>query len=257
MSSNPFEIPKNWGNDYLSNFQNRAFQNELATFVQAPQWQAALLDVATVLNKCGQYAIEQLHKTDEPSAILLFLAANNQFLASVRSVSAGHCLATYPTGRATVENALYGWYLSNTPEAAQRWNNKPNDKDGLRNWNKEFRFSVLTKKLSAIDNCLPEWANYLHQTAIDFGAHPNRDALYSNMVMESGENEGLVIKVVTLHPWNALSISTMKFTIETGMIATRLFEMSFSEASQQLNLREDLFRLTRNLSSLQDATKLA
>lgn len=188
---------------------------------------------------------------------MLFLAANNQFLASVRSVSAGHCLATYPTGRATVENALYGWYLSNTPEAAQRWNNKPNDKDGLRNWNKEFKFSVLTKKLSAIDNCLPEWANYLHQTAIDFGAHPNRDALYSNMVMESGENEGLVIKVVTLHPWNALSISTMKFTIETGMIATRLFEMSFSEASQQLNLREDLFRLTRNLSSLQDATKLA
>ncbi|MGA9666820.1 MAG: hypothetical protein WBQ69_10280 [Gallionella sp.] len=216
MSNKHSTLPNGWGNDLLSNFQNIAFENELATFVHAPQWQQALLDVATVLNKCAQYALERLLKTEEPSAILLFLTANNQFLASARSVTAGHCLATYPTGRATGESALYGWYLSNNVEAAYRWNNKPTDKDKLKRWGNEFKFSTLTRLLEKIDKGLAEWAKHLHQFAIDFGAHPNTDALYSNMEQEHGKDRSLIIKMVILHPWNQFSISSMKFTIETG-----------------------------------------
>ncbi|MGA7594193.1 MAG: hypothetical protein WCA64_03275 [Gallionella sp.] len=255
MSNKSPVLPNGWGNDLLSNFQNIAFENELATFVHAPQWQQALLDVATVLNKCAQYAIEQVLKLEDPSAILLFLTANNQFLASARSVSAEHCLAAYPTGRATVESALYGWYLSNNIEAAQRWNNKPTKKDELKSWGNEFRFSSLTKLLSTIDTGLAEWAKYLHQFAIDFGAHPNKDALYSNMEHEHGKDGSLTIKMVILHPWNQFSISTMKFTIETGMIVIRLFAIGLPDGLQTLNLANDIDRLVSNLVHLQNTTK--
>jgi hypothetical protein len=255
MTYKPSVLPKGWGDDLLSHFQGIAFENELATFVNAPQWQQALLDVATVLNKCASYAIEHVLKTEEPSAILLFLTANNQFLASVRSVSAGHCLPTYPTGRATVESALYSWYLSTNKEAALRWNNKPTDKVELREWGNEFRFSSLTKKLGTIDEMLAAWAIYLHQVAIDFGAHPNKDALYSNMEHEDGKDGALTIKMVTLHPWNRISIGTMKFTVETGMIAIRLFALGFPDGLQTLNLAQDITRLANNLVHLQKTTK--
>lgn len=255
MSNRNSALPKGWGNDLLSNFQSIAFENELATFVHAPQWQQALLDVATVLNKCAQYAIEHVLKTEEPSAILLFLTANNQFLASARSISAGHCLAVYPNGRATVESALYGWYLSNNIEAAHRWNNKPTNKDELKIWGNEFKFSSLTKLLGAIDHGLAEWAKYLHQFAIDSGAHPNTDALYSNMEQEHGKDGSLTIKMVILHPWNLFSIGAMKFTLETGMFAIRLFSLGFPDGLQTLNLAQDIGRLTNNLAHLQRITK--
>lgn len=255
MTNNSIVQPVGWGDDLLSEFQTIAYKNELATFVHAPQWQKALLDVATVLKKCSSYAIDHVLKTDEPSAMLLFLTANNQYLASARSVSAGHCLPVYPTGRATVESALYGWYLSTNKDAALRWNNKPTDKEARKKWNNEFSFSSLTKKLRTIDVGLADWAIYLHQLAIDFGAHPNKDALYSNMEHEDGKDGSLTIKMVTLHPLNQLSISTMKFTVETGMIAIRLFALGFPDGLKTLNLTQDITRLIKNLASLQQTTK--
>ncbi len=255
MSNKFLLLPKGWGNDLLSEFQTRAFKNELATYVQAPQWRQALLDVETVLHKCASHSIKQVLRTDEPSAILLFLTAHNQYLASVRSVSAGHCLATYPTGRAAVESALYSWYLSTHPEAAHRWNNKPTDKDELKRWGNEFKFSSLTKNLHAINKGAADWAKYLHQVAIDFGAHPNRDALYSNMGIENREGGALSIKMMYLHQWDTFFISTAKFAVETGMIVIRLFALGFPDDEKALNLAQDLERLTANLKNLQE-TKL-
>lgn len=255
MTNNSIVQPIGWGDDLLSEFQTIAYKNELATFAHAPQWQKALLDVATVLKKCSSYAIDQVLKTDEPSAVLLFLAANNQYLASARSVSAGHCLPAYPTGRATVESALYGWYLSTNKDAAIRWNNKPTNKEARKKWSAEFSFGSLTKELCAIDVGVADWAKYLHQVAIDFGAHPNKDALYSNMGHEDGKDGAVTIKMVTLHPLNQISIGTMKFTVETGMIAIRLFALGLPDGSQALNLAQDITRLANNLAHLQKSTK--
>lgn len=251
-----FDLPKGWGDDLLSEFQTIAFENELATFVHAPQWQQGLLDVATVLQKCSSYAMKSILNSEDPSALLLFLTARNYYLASVRSVTAGHCLAAYPIGRATVEAALYGWYLSSNKDAALRWNNKPTKREELKVWAKEFNFSNLTKNVSEVNEELAKWAKHLHQLAIDFGAHPNKDALYSNIVHEDGEDGAVIIKMVTLHPWNFLSISTTKFTIETGINAIKFFALGFPEGAQTLSLTQDLNRLTKNLSDLQDTIKL-
>lgn len=251
MSNNPFVYPVGWGDDLLSQFQTIAFENELSTFAHAPQWQKGLLDVTTVLHKCSSYALNLVSKSEEPSALLLFLSAHNLYLASIRSVSAGHCLAVYPTGRATIESALYGWYLSTDSEAALRWNNKPTNKGSLRTWGNEFKFSSLAKKLGTIDGGLVEWAKYLHQGAIDFGAHPNKDALYTNIEKKQGENGEVLLRMLFLHPWNNFSIGATKFTIETGMFVFRLFGLGFPDAERLLNLTQDFSRLKKSLADLQ------
>jgi len=256
MTDKTILLPNGWGDDDLSRFQNAAFENELATYAHVTEWQLLLRDLESVFQKCASHAMSGLNKAEEPSTILLFVTAHNQFLGSVRSTLAGHCLSAYPTGRAVVESALYCWYLSTNKEAAIRWNNKPVSKNELRKWGNEFKFSSLTRALQAVDTPLAVWAAYLHQTAIDFGAHPNKTALYSNMERIQNKDGTVTIRMKVLHEWNPLSIGTAKFVVEAGMIAIRLFTHGFPEAVQTLNLTQNIERLARNLTYLQQTTKM-
>ncbi|MBD9360199.1 hypothetical protein [Methylomonas fluvii] len=258
MSHKSFNPPKGWGSDLLSQFQSTAMENEFATFVHAPEWQGMLCEVATILDSCSSYAMERLPKANDP-ALLLFVCAQSQYLASVRSTAAGHCIAAYPTGRSAVESALYGWHLANNPTASQNWHNKPepDQKKALRDWNEEFKFSSLARSLGKrINRDLEEWAKYLHQTAIDLGAHPNQNALYANMEYEDREDGACLLKITHLHIWNDFSMSTTKFTIETGMFVIRLFALSFHEANQQLDLNNSIDRLVKSLKYLQSLKTL-
>lgn len=129
-----------------------------------------------------------------------------------------------------MESALYGWYLAGNQGAAQRWHDKPTDRARLKAWNKEFKFSALRLELSKTSEGTAEWAKYLHQQSIDFGSHPNKEALYSNMAHERCADGGSVLQMIFLHAWRAFSVSTAKFVIETGMFAVELFGMSFPDA---------------------------
>lgn len=76
------------------------------------------------------------------------------------------------------------------------------------------------------------------------------------MKIEDTEDGGVNIKMVHLHEWDALSIATAKFVVETGMFAIQLFALGFPDDERSLNLTEDLRRLTINLKSLQEAANL-
>ena len=246
--------PAGWGDDPLSHFQSVAMQNEHASFVHARPWQNALSDVSADLTKCSDYAISNVLKADDPSALLLFMTAHNQFLASARLTLSGQCLAAYPTGRAALESALYGWYLAHNPGAGPRWHDKPTDRTKLKAWNAEFKFSTLASALSNSSEDAAKWAKYLHQTAIDFGAHPNREALYSNMAHVRGDDGESVLQMVFLHEWRSLSISTTKYIIEIGMFAISLFARAFPEVERTHGLVGAAARHARALRELVDTT---
>lgn len=231
-----YKTPTGWGEDYLSHFQSISIENEFATFANAPSWHKTLSAIAADLSKCSDYAIANILKTDDPSALLLFITAHNQFLAAARLAASGQCLAAYPIGRAAMESALYGWYLAENPSAAQRWHDKPTDRAKLKTWNDEFKFSALRLELSKTNRDTAEWAKYLHQTSIDFGAHPNKEALYSNMMHERRADGGSILQMIFLHTWRAFSVSTTKFVIETGMFAVSLFGRAFPDAERTYGL---------------------
>lgn len=228
--------PDGWGNDALSRFQAASIQNEYATFVAAPAWYKALSDIADDLQKCSSYAISIALKTDDPSAQLLFTTSCNQYLAAASLATACHCLGAYPTGRAVMESALYGWYIARTPEAGKRWHNKPTKREEARKWGAEFSFGRLATALAEVAPDTGEWARYLHQTAIDFGAHPNKSALYSNMSFEEREDGTARIGMTVLHQLSDLVLTTLKFVIETGLFAITLFAATFPEAEKKYSL---------------------
>lgn len=253
MANRPFVFPEKWGDDILSSFQADAFRNELATFVSEPDWQNQFCDVATVLHKCSSYALSAFPSLGN-EALFLFMLAHSQYLASVRLVASGHCLAAYPTGRAAVEFAIYGWYLANDASALEYWHNKSSENDDKTTklkWMHKFKFSFFVSKLRHTALPTAEWATYLHQTAIDFGAHPNDVGLYSNIEFERDANGIDILKMVFLHPWNEFSLSTSKFTVETGMFIIALFKLTFPDAVQELDLNQDINRISEKLNHLQ------
>lgn len=225
-------FPPGWGNDTLSDFQSIAIQNEFATFTGAAPWYSALSAVTTDLGKCSEYAISIVTKIDDPTAPLLFMTAHNLFLASARLVTSGHCLPVHPTGRAGVESALYGWYTALHPGAGKRLHDKPTEGEALRTWNKEFKFSALAKALAKSSPETSEWAKYLHQTAIDLGAHPNKGGLYSDMLHEDLGSGRQLLQMSFLNKWNNNSIAATKFVLETGIFSLELFARAFAEAEK-------------------------
>lgn len=246
--------PAGWGNDALSRFRAASIQNEYATFVAAPAWHKAMSDIAADLHKCSNYAISIALKTDDPSAQLLFTTACNQYLAAASLATACHCLGAYPTGRAALESALYGWYIARAPEAGKRWHNKPTKRDEARKWGTEFSFGRLATALAEVSSDTAEWARYLHQTAIDFGAHPNKQALYSNMSFEDRNDGTARIGMTVLHELGDLVLTTLKFVIETGLFAITLFAATFPEAEKKYLLWAAASAHKLTLSNLVDSS---
>ncbi|TPG77321.1 hypothetical protein [Pseudomonas arsenicoxydans] len=250
--SNPtdFRAPAGWGQDHLTHFQSVAIQNEFATFVHDPLWQKLLSNISADLSKCCDYASANIAKSLDPSALLLFMTANSHFLASTRLVASGLCLSSHATIRAAVESALYGWYLAVTPGAAQRWYNKPTERRELRKWGNEFKFGALNSVLSETFEGAAAWAKHLHQATIDFGAHPNRDALYSNLTEIDRADGSSVLRFTLLHPCGTFAIMTTKLLVETGMLALGLFGRAFPDADRTHGFVNATVGYAQNLQAL-------
>ncbi|MBC8786911.1 hypothetical protein [Pseudomonas fluorescens] len=251
-----FIAPPRWGEDHLTHFQSVAIQNEFATFAHVSEWHGLMNAIADDLSKCCDYASENITKTEDPSAFLLFMTANSNFLASARLVASGLCLPAFSTARATMESALYGWYLEVTPGAAQRWHDKPTDREERNKWGREFKFSALNFELAKIFEGPAKWSKHLHQTSIDFGAHPNRDALYSNLANHLQEDGSSVLRWSVLHSWDTLAIMTTKFVIETGMFAVSLFGRAYPAADEAYHILTSAEGYAQTLKGLVDGTTL-
>jgi len=227
-----FKTPPGSTEDFLANFQSVAIQNEFATIDQASVWHELMSAIAADLSRCCDYASGHIVKVEDPSALLLFLTANSHFLASARLAASGQCLSAFSTGRATMESALYGWYLVVTPDAAKRWYDKPTEPNERRKWGREFQFSSINSVFSETFEGPAKWAKHLHQTSIDFGAHPNKQALYSNLANFDRADGSSVLRWNVLHPWGTLAVMTAKFVIETGIFAVGVFGRTFPDADK-------------------------
>jgi len=236
----PIIPPTGWGSDTLSNFQETALRNEFATFDNFPEIYGLLAQIATSTGACAGYCVRNIPNRPEPSGALLLASAHSHYLATARLVTSGHCLAGFPSGRAAIEMALYAWYFTIYPDAADRWHNKPTEREPLRAWGNEFKFGTILAELAKLHQPLVGRIKYLHQLSIDFGAHPNTDALYSNMAKFPMPDGGARFDLRFLDPWGPVFSHSVKFLIETGLGILELFVCAEPGAAKELNMSATL-----------------
>lgn len=220
--------PLGWGNDELSLFQEKAYQNAWATFANLSE----LRDLFIAIDKTYHTYVEQVNKGSiihqenaDISNFLLVLLSHSQLRATFGLASTGHVSAVFPAGRAALESALYSWYLTTYPQEAANWHDRPMERKDRKEWSKKFNFSPIAEKLKAVDACSSKRAKELHQQAIDFGSHPNSDGLYSNVSINE-TLQGCFIGVNYLHNHDLLFTRAAQFACEVGLVSLELVYLS-------------------------------
>lgn len=232
-----YELPEGWGRDSLSYFQNTAFSNEQWSFVNDTEFNALLSD-------CDSFIFESLikttpkHKDKSNIGALLFISSHNHYRASARLCLSGQYLPVFPTARATLENVMYGWYLSSHPDLIALWLNKPADKKALRTWNNTFSFSNIARLLGQQEEVLERLLKQTHQIAINFGAHPNKEALTSNLILL--DDEGMY-SIGYLHGQGKIIPYTCSFMLDISLSFLVLLRKTYPILAE-----EDNFHLKYN-----------
>lgn len=222
-----YEFPEGWGEDKLSNFQHLAFANELWSYAQDTAFNKLLADCDTFIFQSFLKAAPK-HKGNADTGALLFINAHNHFRAAARLCLSSQLLPVFPTARASLESAVYGWYLKSDPKLATTWHSKPepNDWKALKKWNDTFRFSSITKLIGSLEPNLVPILKQTHQTAIDFGAHPNKEALYSNLIPYPDESLELY-SIGYIHKDGQLIPYTCSFMLDIALSILVLIRLAY------------------------------
>lgn len=234
------QYPDGWGKDELTKFQANAQNNEFATFQNSKQAYSLLIELDKCLLSVSELSIIHSHKNELTVGFLLFINAHNHFRATVRLLAAGQCLSVYPVGRAALESALYGWLLVTEPEADEKWHNRPDRRQREENqaWSRYFQVSTIATKISLNNEGLSGFVKHLHQLSIEFGAHPNTTALYSNISVSKMADGGSLTEHIFLHKWGTASAHSLKFSIETGISILDLASMCEPEFDRLMQINE-------------------
>jgi hypothetical protein len=238
MAINRSELPLGWGQDELSKFLALCHNNELATYQSLTDVYGLLAHLDALFYQFNTFSLKRIQSVIEPAGKLLALHSHSNYRGALRLIGAGQCLPTYSVGRAALESALYSWYLSTNDSLSESWHNEPesSNRAALREWSKLFQFSIIVDAVRAIDGGLADRLKYLHQLSIDFGAHPNTDALYSNIDISQTENGDSLIQIIYVHNWGPAFAHGAKFISEVGLACLELFNLSDAEADTEFGM---------------------
>lgn len=237
--------PENWAKDSLSEFQNHAFRNEVAAVKDLPNYTLLVAEIDSIFHAFTTQVMDNLKDPSEVVlGLLMMINAHNHFRATARLTLSGQCLSAYATARACLETSMYGWYLLNDTSRVEIWRTKPNvsDRDASKKWSNTFAFSTIAKAIGRHEEPLEGIVKRLHQTAIDFGAHPNKDALYSNLTL-APHPKGHTVTITHLHVEGMLFEHTFSHLIDTGLVALILVKLGCPDIAIKIDLISKLNKL--------------
>ncbi|QTO56190.1 hypothetical protein J8I88_19560 (plasmid) [Duffyella gerundensis] len=116
-----------------------------------------------------------------PIAGLLAMNYYTQLLSAVNLALPGNQAAIFPNVRTALESACYAYLIAHNKAMAEVWLNRHTTKNSLDKCRKIFS---VKKASNDLKNLSPEMAEYVmahYNAAIDFGAHPNRKAIFHHL----------------------------------------------------------------------------
>jgi hypothetical protein len=146
------EPPPGWGSDELSKFINTASTNTYATFHNLKPEYRRLSEIDAVFRE-GISNMSNLPNAPESLAAFFFAQAHVSFLGAARLVLSGQTSETYACLRLTLENALYGFYVSKNSSSAITWLNRQTSAVAKRKVRDEFKIASLLGELIRNDSC--------------------------------------------------------------------------------------------------------
>jgi hypothetical protein len=167
------KIPPGWGADPLSKFIQDTTDNTYATFQNLKQWYNRLKDIPATFD----IAVQNMDRTPNWFASFFLIRSHAAYLAGVRLALSGQIPEAYMVSRGSLECALYGLYVARNPLIQETWLRRDEDELSRKRVREEFKAGNLFKLLELEDGRLRSIAGDLYERTIDYGGHPNQQAL--------------------------------------------------------------------------------
>jgi hypothetical protein len=216
--------PLNWDDNQIAQFIDASRNNEFATFDKFQQYVLMLTKIDTQF----RLALNDVGKSPNWFSGIFCLRAHSNFLAICRMCFSGQLPESYNLMRSCLENAFYGFYISQHPELIEIWLNRHEDEKSRKKVRANFQIANMIKELKNSNALEGNVAGKLYESTIDLGAHPNIGATLSNADIEENSNG---IKIVSNHlTGDRIAIeSALKDTQRIGVSTLSIFELIFPD----------------------------
>jgi hypothetical protein len=233
-----YEVPADWGQDPLSEFIETTRQNTIATFANLRPQYNRLCNIHLFYRDL----IENLNNSPDWFSAFFVPRAHASYLGSVRFALSGQVFETYMVLRGCLENALYGLYFHRNPASRETWLRRSDDQKSKDRVRSEFTVGALLRCLASVDRETHRIAKQLYDQTIDYGAHPNEEALLAMLTKTSeGDSRKYLLNYLT---GGALPFQlALKTTAQVGVCSLHIFRNVYRERFDILQLTERLRQL--------------
>lgn len=181
-----FLINNGWGKDCLSETFDSVFCNIGKSFIDLKAHFQILTEAKNALadvTKLCEYK-------DEAGMIVLSLTGRVMgcFVCACQLALSGQLSETYVLMRACLENALYAFYINESPDYAKVWSNRHKSEDSKKACRDLFSVGKIFRCLEQKSKIIKDNISKSYEEAIDWGAHPNERSVFPNLVpKETGD----------------------------------------------------------------------
>ncbi len=234
--------PKGWGDDDITKFLDVSRWNNYATFANLQPEFHRLVSIDSAFRK----AIDNLHNSQDWFAALFLARAHSNYLASIRLSMSGQVPETYAVLRSCLENALYGFYISENPGSGETWIKRHDSDQNKKEVRKKFKIRTLLDLLILTDTKEGNAAEYLYEHTIDYGAHPNDSALFQTLQMKEAQDT-VEFKILYLDRDSDQFHLALRTVAQVGVNVLGIFRLIYKERFDIIGLTNDLDKLRKGL----------
>ena len=237
--STPVDPPPNWGKDTLTTFFELARENAFASSVKTAEYE----DLSTLDAQWSTLA-ETIETSGTVLEGMFLIRAHAACRSAVYNAMSGQIPEGFVLLRSALECALYAHHIFVSDAAAEIWLRRTDGDTRKDKSRKEFSYRNVRGSLVDADKELAEIAIRLYNDTIEFGGHPNEQALLAvSDWLERGEDV-----VFTQHYLSGGSLE-IKFglvnAMRVGLCCLYIFRRIYKTRVDILGLTDELDRLKR------------
>jgi hypothetical protein len=231
--------PRDWGNDELSDFFNRAVWNSWSTFANQQEWFSLIRRVDAV------FARLTATLRDPPNLIAAFLLVRSH---SALRAAAGLAVATqlpesYVLLRSALEYPAYGLLLEGSTGLMDTWLSRDDDPASSARARKAITWGAAKAAVRARDESgvHADRLETLYDRCLSYGGHPNGQGVFTNVRMSPSINNDDTQFTVTHLSADSDSVRlALKTTAQVGLAALLVWRMVYPLKFTLLLLDDEL-----------------
>lgn len=234
--------PVDWGGDVLTDFLQTAENNSVARFANRPEDFALLAEIDAIF----RLVVDSLDNTPEWFEAFFLLRSHSAYLATVRLAASGQATESYATSRQCLEFALYGFYLFRHKNLQKDWLSRTESEAARDKVRRIFKTKDMFAQLNADDPKHGKAAKALYERTIDYGAHPNEQAITTTMKFVH-EDKKRIMQALYMHGDDNQTQVASKTTAQVSVTSICIFRNVFKHRYDIIGVTDKLDTIKKKL----------